>query len=71
VSISAFWLISTVAIAQPLPTPTAPPVRSTQAKPPTPPPVADKEEVEEEEKEPAEPAEEIEEGGGTEKISPK
>lgn len=64
-------LFPSMSIAQPLATPTAPPVRSTRQKLPSPPPVADKEEVEEEEKEPQEEAEEPEEGGGTESISPK
>ena len=71
VSISLFWLISTAAIARPLPVPTAPPVRSQVQKPPSPPPAPNKE-AEEEEKEPAEATvEEPEEGGGTESISPK
>ena len=70
VSISLFWLISTAAIARPLPVPTAPPVRSQVQKPPSPPPAPNKE-AEEEEKEPAEEAEPAEEGGGTESISPK
>ena len=64
-------LFPSMSIAQPLPVPTAPPVRSQVQKPPSPPPAPNKE-AEEEEKEPAEATvEEPEEGGGTESISPK